>query len=43
MAFMLMAVPDEEVPRILELVRTLKVQQPRAGLRAFTVPLEECV
>ncbi len=40
---MLMAVPDEEVPRILELVRTLKVQQPRAGLRAFTVPLEECV
>lgn len=40
---MLMAVPDEELPRILELVRNLKATQPRAGLRAFVVPLEECV
>ena len=40
---MLMAVPDEEIPRLIELVRKLKEEHPRAGLRAFTFPLEECV
>ncbi len=40
---LLMAVPDEDVQRLLELVRELKTLHPRAGLRAFTFPLEECV
>ena len=40
---LLFAVPDKEVERLIDLVRTLKTEQPRAGLRAFTFPLEECV
>lgn len=40
---LLLAVPDEEIPRLVELVRRLKGEQPRAGIRAFTFPLEECV
>jgi hypothetical protein len=40
---LLLAVPDEEIKRLVELVRRLKVEQPRAGLRAFTFPLEECI
>jgi hypothetical protein len=41
---LLLAVPDEEIPRLVELVRRLKKDQPSAGLRAFTFPLEkECV
>ena len=40
---LLMAVQDEDIARLLELVRKLKVEQPRAGLRAFTFPLEECI
>jgi len=40
---LLLAVPDEEIHNLIELVRKLKVEQPRAGLRAFTFPLEECV
>jgi hypothetical protein len=40
---LLLAVPDEDIERLIELVRKLKVEQPRAGVRAFTLPLEECV
>jgi hypothetical protein len=41
---LLMAVPDESIPHLCELARRLKVEHPRAGLRAFTFPLEEeCV
>jgi hypothetical protein len=40
---LLLGVPDEEIGRLIELVRRLKVEQPRAGLRAFTFPLEECI
>jgi hypothetical protein len=40
---LLLAVPDEDIRILVELVRRLKVEQPRAGLRAFTFPLEECV
>jgi hypothetical protein len=40
---LLLAVHDEEISRLVELVRRLKKEQPRAGLRAFTFPLEECV
>ncbi|HOW56502.1 MAG TPA: hypothetical protein PKZ12_00765 [Smithellaceae bacterium] len=37
------AVPDEELPKLHELFRELKAEHPRAGLKAFTFPLEECV
>jgi uncharacterized protein YaaQ len=40
---LLLGVPDDEIGRLIELVRKLKTEQPRAGLRAFTFPLEECV
>lgn len=40
---LLMAVPGEEIPRLVELVRNLKAEIPTAGVRAFTFPLEECV
>ena len=39
-----MAVPDEEINPLIELVRKVKAEHPGAGLRAFTFPLEEeCV
>ena len=39
-----LAVRDEKIKPLCELVRKLKVEHPRAGLRAFTFPLEEeCV
>jgi len=38
---MWMAVPDEEIKSLVELVSNLKAEQPGAGLRAFTFPLEE--
>lgn len=40
---LLMAVQNEDIQRLLDLVKNLKVEHPRAGLRAFTFPLEECV
>ena len=40
---LMLAVPDEEIQKLIELVKRLKVEQPRAGLRAFTFPLEKCV
>jgi len=41
---LLLAVRDEKIQPLCELVRKLKVEHPRAGLRAFTFPLEEeCV
>ncbi len=41
---LLLAVHDEKINPLCELVRKLKVEHPRAGLRAFTFPLEEeCV
>jgi len=39
-----LAVRDEKIKPLCELVRKLKVEHPRAGLRAYTFPLEEeCV
>lgn len=38
-----LAVPDEEIPRLCNLANRLKAQYPRSGLRAFTIPLEECI
>lgn len=41
---LMIAVEDEKIRLLCELVRQLKVEHPRAGLRAFTFPLEEaCV
>jgi len=39
----MLAVPDQDVECLMELVRRLRDGHPRAGLRAFTFPLEECV
>jgi hypothetical protein len=36
-----LAVRDEKIKPLCELVRKLKIEHPRAGLRAFTFPLEE--
>jgi hypothetical protein len=39
-----LAVRDEKIKPLCELVRKLKVEHPRASLRAYTFPLEEeCV
>lgn len=40
---LLLGVPDDQIRKLIELVRRLKVELPRAGIRAFTFPLEECV
>jgi hypothetical protein len=37
------AVHDEDIQKISDLVRKLKGEHPRASLRAFTFPVEECV
>jgi len=37
-----MAVSDEEVARINERLRSLKEEHPRAGVRSFLFPTEEC-
>jgi hypothetical protein len=38
-----MAVPDEEIPNLLEIVRKLRREYPDAGFRALTYQLEECI
>ena len=38
-----LAVPDEEIPKLIEVVEELKAQYPTAGWRAYTFPLEECI
>ena len=40
---LLFAVPDEEIPHIIEVVQSLKTRYPVAGYRAFTFPLEQCL
>jgi hypothetical protein len=40
---LLMAVPDEEISRLLEIVRGLRAEFPTVALRAVTFSLEECV
>ncbi|HUN54026.1 MAG TPA: hypothetical protein VMU29_02605 [Smithella sp.] len=37
------AVPDEEIPKLLEIVRSLRRDYPNEGFRAFTYQLEECI
>ncbi len=38
-----MAVSDEDVSSLLEIVQKLRQQYPTGGFRAFTFPLEECI
>jgi nitrogen regulatory protein PII len=38
---LLMAVADEEVPRISEQIRRLQQEHPRAGVRSFLLPIEQ--
>lgn len=40
---MFFAVPDAEISVLCELVKKIRKEEPHAGLRAFTFPLEECV
>jgi len=37
------AVPEGEIPRLIEVVQGLKGRYPTAGFRAFTFPLEQCI
>jgi hypothetical protein len=37
------AVPDEEIPRIVDFAQILKAENPGIGLRGFIFPLEQCV
>jgi hypothetical protein len=38
-----LALEEDELPAIVELVRVLKVEHPRAGLKAFILPMEEII
>jgi len=40
---LLMALPDEEIPRLLEIVRRLRGEHPDAGFHAFTFKMEEYI
>jgi len=37
------AVPDEEASLITDLIKKLKKEHPRAGVKAFVLPIEECI
>ncbi len=36
-------VPDQVIPKLIEVVKSLKERFPIAGFRAFTFPLEQCI
>ncbi len=38
---LLMAVADEEISRVAEKIKEIKVSHPRAGVRGFLLPMEE--
>ncbi len=38
---LLVAIPDEECPVVKDVVRLLKESHPRAGVKAFMIPMEE--
>lgn len=38
-----LAVPDEDIAGLCALVRKVKAEHPRAGVKAFALPVEECV
>lgn len=37
------AVPDEEVALVTDLIKKFKKDHPRAGVKGFIFPMEECV
>jgi hypothetical protein len=38
-----LALEEDELPAIVELVRALKTEHPRAGMKAFIMPMEEII
>jgi nitrogen regulatory protein PII len=38
---LLMAVADDEIPRIAEKIKEIRKDHPRAGVRSFLLPMEE--
>ena len=37
------AVRDDEVSRVAEVIRQLKIEHPRAGVKGFVLPMEEII
>ncbi|HPC46581.1 MAG TPA: hypothetical protein PLW83_00950 [Deltaproteobacteria bacterium] len=40
---MFIGVGDEELDRVTEIIRELKVKHPRSGVKAFVMPMEEII
>jgi len=40
---LILALQDEEVPVVTRLIRRLKADHPRAGLKGFCLPIEETI
>lgn len=40
---MILAVGDDKIQPLCDLIRRLKVEHPRAGVKAFTFPLDDCI
>jgi len=40
---LLVVVEDEEAKQAVELIRNFKKEHPRAGLKGFLLPLEDCI
>jgi nitrogen regulatory protein PII len=38
-----MAVSDEKVSLITDLIKKVKIKHPRSGIKGFILPMEECV
>jgi hypothetical protein len=38
-----LALKDEEMPPVLEVIRTIKQVHPRSGIKAFVLPMEQIV
>ncbi len=38
-----LALEENELPAIVELIRELKLEHPRAGVKAFIMPMEEII
>ena len=38
-----LALEEDELPAIVELIRELKLEHPRAGVKAFIMPMEEII
>lgn len=41
--YLFLAVNDDDIVRLCDVVKRLKNEHPRAGVKAFTLPLEECI